>query len=540
MKFRDTEDGQPKSLFQSFVTWLCEDAFTGLFSFMVSLVVNVSVLVSVMLVGSFVVEKVVNEAPSFQADVETELPEPNLTRFEVSEAPLEPSVLDTESLTLTEAPQIEQSEVKYDQGGGFVEEGGGIANDTTAPALGGFGGFDVTGVGPGPALKGLGGVGVGVGTGRNPGSGGSGHGFEGRGEGSRQAMVGTFGGTRNTERAVAAALNWMARHQNPDGSWSLNYQHTCKDPSCTGVGSEKSNSAATAMALLPFFAAGQTHKSKGPYQKTIYGGIQWLIKNQKQDGNLSAGAGQVMYSHGLAAIAMCEAFGLTKDPAIGRSAAASLGFIASGQDPSTGGWWYQHKQPGGDTSVVGWQMMALKSGNMAGLEMSGSSFEGGRTWLKSVSKGSNGGLFAYRPDSGAGPAMTAVGLLCSQYLGMRADDPAMKEGVQYLMRNLPDEKTERKRNCYYTYYATQVMHNIPGPEWDKWNRAMRRGFIETQVKEGCATGSWDPEKPVKDAWSEQGGRLMLTSLATLSLEVYYRYLPLYQLDKKAEREFLLQ
>jgi hypothetical protein len=291
------------------------------------------------------------------------------------------------------------------------------------------------------------------------------------------------------------------------------------------------------MALLPFLAAGQTHKSKGPYQKTIYGGLQWLIKNQRPDGDLSAGGGSQMYAHGLAAIAMCEAFGLTKDPPVGRAASGALNFIISGQDPTTGSWWYRHKQRGGDTSVFGWQLMALKSGDMAGIQVSPSAFEGAKVWLKTVAKGKQGGLFSYRPDSPPGPAMVAVGLLCSQYMGMKADDPAMKEGVQYLMARLPDEKSSA-RNCYYTYYATQVMHNIPGADWDKWNRQMRRGFIETQAKDGCAVGSWNPLEP-KDPWSEQGGRLFLTSLATLSLEVYYRYLPLYQLNKRPEEDFAL-
>ncbi len=87
------------------------------------------------------------------------------------------------------------------------------------------------------------------------------------------------------------------------------------------------------------------------------------------------------------------------------------------------------------------------------------------------------------------------------------------------------------RNCYYWYYATQVMHNLPGPDWDSWNRKMRRVLIESQVKEGCAAGSWDPVKPTPDPWEKPGGRIMVTSLCCLTLEVYYRYLPLYKLDK---------
>jgi hypothetical protein len=76
-----------------------------------------------------------------------------------------------------------------------------------------------------------------------------------------------------------------------------------------------------------------------------------------------------------------------------------------------------------------------------------------------------------------------------------------------------------------------VLHNAPGPQWDEWNRTMRRLLIETQEKTGCQEGSWDPNRPDPDPWGNQGGRLMVTSLCCLTLEVYYRYLPLYQLDR---------
>ena len=84
------------------------------------------------------------------------------------------------------------------------------------------------------------------------------------------------------------------------------------------------------------------------------------------------------------------------------------------------------------------------------------------------------------------------GLLCYQYLGVPRTDPTMVEGTAYLMQNIP--ATSDKPNIYYWYYATQVMHNQPGPDWDTWNRKMRQLLIDTQCKDGCATGSWDPEK----------------------------------------------
>ena len=109
----------------------------------------------------------------------------------------------------------------------------------------------------------------------------------------------------------------------------------------------------------------------------------------------------------------------------------------------------------------------------------------------------------------------------------------MVEGTAYLVRNLPDNAL---RNLYYWYYGTQVMHNQPGPEWDSWNRKMRRILVDTQCTTDCAAGSWDPQKPSPDPWAGQGGRLMTTSLAALTLEVYYRHLPLYQLVSAEEKE----
>lgn len=462
---------------------------------------------------------------------ETALEDPNvdgdLTRFDVGETPLEPTVLDTESLTL-EAPHFEQTEQFNDNSPVFEERGGGMAVAADA-AFGGLGGFDFKALGDGPAVTGPGGVGTGVGTGTSGGSGGDGAGFGGRGAGMRKAMVGGFGGTKQSERAVAAGLNWLARHQNPNGSWSLEgFPSRCKDGKCTGAGDHKSDTAATAMALLPFLAAGQTHQTKGPYQKNINAGLYWLTQNQKSDGNLAGGGGSLMYSHGLASIALCEAYGMSKDRGLGNAAQMAIKFIENAQDKAGGGWRYTPGQPG-DTSVVGWQVMALKSGQMAGLDVRPATLEGAKKFLNSCGKGSYKGTFSYTPESGPTPTMSAVGLLCRQYMGMQRDDQAMTEGMAYLMRNIANPRT---KNTYYWYYATQVMHNIPGAEWDQWNRTMRRILIDSQVKEGCAAGSWDPDG---HSHGEAGGRIMITSLCTLTLEVYYRYLPLYKLDRDDEK-----
>ena len=50
-------------------------------------------------------------------------------------------------------------------------------------------------------------------------------------------------------------------------------------------------------------------------------------------------------------------------------------------------------------------------------------------------------------------------------------------------------------------------------------------LITEQRKTGPDKGSWDP----KDRWGGYGGRVYSTALNALILEVYYRFLPLYQM-----------
>ncbi|HLQ44608.1 MAG TPA: hypothetical protein VK137_07765, partial [Planctomycetaceae bacterium] len=238
----------------------------------------------------------------------------------------------------------------------------------------------------------------------------------------------------------------------------------------------------------------------------------------KKTGQLGTGS---MYEHGLATIALCEAYGLSKDNDLKAAAQAAVRFIEYAQNDSTGGWHYVAKpKTVGDTSVVGWQMMGLKSAQMAGLQVSKTTLDKAKKFLGSVSKGKSGGLFSYMPDSGPTPAMSAVGLLCNQYGGLKRTDPPMVEGMNYVMANL----NAAADNSYFLYYATQVMHNLPGPEWDTWNRHARRMLITTQIKDGCAAGSWAPK-------GHSAGPIMSTSIHALTLEVYYRYLPLYQINK---------
>jgi len=343
--------------------------------------------------------------------------------------------------------------------------------------------------------------------------------FSGRDPRIRRRVVEKAGGTSATEAAVARALIFLSRHQHEDGSWSLREFHKAPgcDGTCRGQGRTSSRVAATALSLLPFLGAGQTHE-RGEYTEEIRQGLQWLIAHQREDGSLEDG-GQ-MYAHGQAAIALCEAYALSGDPELRGPAQEALNFIVRAQDRKGGGWRYVPRQPG-DTSVVGWQLMALKSGQMGYLRVPSKAFERAGLFLNSVTK--EGSRYAYQPGGRYTPAMTAEALLCRQYLGWPRDHDGLKRGVDYLLDNLPDA---RHPNVYYWYYATQVMHHYGGDAWEKWNAKMQRVLLRSQETRGHAAGSWTPQ----GEWSNQGGRIFMTALAACILEVYYRHMPIYGED----------
>jgi hypothetical protein len=161
--------------------------------------------------------------------------------------------------------------------------------------------------------------------------------------------------------------------------------------------------------------------------------------------------------------------------------------------------------------------MALTSGRMARLNVPMRPLIRADHFLDTVML-EDGAYYGYMRGEKK-PSTTAIGLLCRMYRGWGVDQPALKVGVNFLSKIGPSHD-----NMYYNYYATQVLHHWGGDEWKRWNSSMRDWLIETQHHGGHSDGSWPPLDP----HARQGGRLYVTCLAILTLEVYYRHLPLYQ------------
>jgi len=325
------------------------------------------------------------------------------------------------------------------------------------------------------------------------------------------------GGTTMTEAAVARGLRWLASQQRPDGTWHAN-----------------SATAGTSLALLPFLGAGQTHLV-GKYQPQVAKGLKHLLTIQKPDGDLRGDSGgHGMYVHGQATIVLCEAYKMTGDQSLRDPAQRALNFIVKAQH--VGGGWryvpaYENKGQVPDTSVTGWQVMALFSGRSAYLDVPDSAFSlagfyfdsaqgsaAGRRRKKDANYGTEGGLYGYTKGSPPTPQMTAEALLSRMFLGWRLDHPGLQEGVGWLLENhLPDQTGP---NLYYWYYGTQVMHHVGGKAWNRWNMAIRDRLVSLQSQDG----SW----PTNICPHGGAGPVYTTSLSTATLEVYYRHAPLFR------------
>lgn len=339
---------------------------------------------------------------------------------------------------------------------------------------------------------------------------------------NRRAQIAALGGSHSTETAVESALRWLAKVQEADGSWDAARWGAGREANVDGQDRRgaggKADHAVTGLAVLAFLGAGHTHLD-GPYQETVKRSLEFFQNTQDPSGHLAGEAAlyEFMYCHAMASFALCEAYALTRDPQLLPSVRKAVSYTVRAQDPVGGSWRYQ---PGvsGDTSLLGWQVMILKSAKVAGVEIPQQTFERIEKYLEQVSLGKHGGLASYRPDERASRVMTAEAMFCRQTLGIPMSPAARDEAVASLLEELPNN---HRPNLYYQYYATLALYHQQGPAWERWNEALQRSLLATQETQGTHAGSW----PTTTVWGSHGGRIYSTSLNTLCLEVYYRFLP---------------
>jgi hypothetical protein len=354
--------------------------------------------------------------------------------------------------------------------------------------------------------------------------------------------------------AIESGLAFLALVQQDDGRWRFDDLRGTVDVDAELV-SIRGDTAATGLALLAFLGAGYDHFD-GRYRWVVQDALDYLTIVQRPSGELfledRTPTGQVIrfYSHGIATLALCEAFGMTGDAKLSAPTQRAIDHLAATQNRDMGGWRYL---PGVNTdlSVTGWQLVALRSGQRAGLDVPSDTFARIGECLEMCRDDENRpGLYRYNPWAspndpltrhGRQPStvMTAVGLTMELYQSSQRDDQLQKLGAEHLMANLPtlgDASSvapigtlgNPERDTYYWYYGTQAMYHIGGDYWQAWSRRLEPLLVESQTRRGRLAGSWDPHQPISDKWADYGGRLYVTAMNLLSLEIHQRHLPLEQ------------
>jgi hypothetical protein len=355
-----------------------------------------------------------------------------------------------------------------------------------------------------------------------------------------------------TDKAVMSGLEWLKRHQHPDGSWDPSGYSTQCDATqgapCQGRGSPVHLPGVTGLALLAFFGAGYDSVRESPYSPVVRRGLKWLRRNQTSGDPYDGCFGPVRetrftYGHAIATLAMIEAYASTGQWEWRNAAQRGLDFIAECQNPYKG--WRYGKKPGdNDTSVTGVSVLALASGRNAGLAVNDAAIGFGIDFINELTDPEAGrtgytkrgewpvrpeGLQAKWPGSHS-ECLSALAVFTRLTAGAAHRDLAFnKAGVELIEKRLPVwDEPGGFIDMYYWYYGTLAMHQWGGQAWDRWHQALKAVVLDHQQSFGCATGSWDP----KDPWGEDGGRVYSTAILTLSLETPYRYKRLFEAPKK--------
>ncbi len=306
-----------------------------------------------------------------------------------------------------------------------------------------------------------------------------------------------------TEAIIRGALKWLASKQTGNGSW------------VSGDG-ERHEVAMTGYVVIAFMAAGHL-PDEGEYGNQVARGVSFLLAAVKPNGFIQYNNTN-MYGHGIASIALAEAYGQTKDARIKPNLERAIKLIVDCQNKE-GGWRYSPTNSSdSDISVTVLQVVALRAAKNSGLDVPQQTIDRAVQYVRRCYNEPSGG-FCYQPGQQPGFARTAAAIYSLQVCG-QYEDPRVARGSQYLFKNA---ERDRQWFTYGHFYAAPAQYMIGGDTWERWYAQTRETLLKIVRREG-EIAYWEPRF--------DGGRgigpLYCTAVYTTILCMPYHYLPLYQ------------
>ena len=328
---------------------------------------------------------------------------------------------------------------------------------------------------------------------------------------------------------MVKSLKWLQKQQNRDGSW--------------GDGPQNYKCAMTGLSLLSYLAHCETPLSED-FGDTVLKGISFLVDQGMKSPVISLvpQMNEVSYDHAIATYALCEAYTFCKQmdiPSIAnleQVVTKAVDQIMKGQN-ANGGWAYNYNtQPGAhtDLSVTGWNVQALKAAEHGGIKPSRGEIRAAlrKAAMYCRKTALPDGLFSYQ-ENGREPraSLVGVGVLSLQMCGSGSDSTA-RRGLDWMLKNTNQpfnwKANNTSSNLYQHYYGVQAAMNRGGDVWKAYNRAFRDSTLGAQASDGSfmPNGFGGPGGVVQTSQNRHANdRIYRQCLATLMLEVYYRFLP---------------
>jgi hypothetical protein len=325
---------------------------------------------------------------------------------------------------------------------------------------------------------------------------------------------------REVQYAVDRGLEWLAKAQSSNGTWG--------GPASGGGNSAVA--ASTSLAVMAFMARGHC-PGQGPYGDNLNRAVDAIIALQSRDGVIAQSSlSETMYDHGISTVALCEAYGMLDDrrqaaakTAIAKAVSVILDAQAipkrSGSQPGEpgdqGGWRYTPRATDSDTSVSGWQLMALRGASNIGANIPAKNIDAGIAYIQDRGYiAAEGGGFCYMGKQRPNVALTGTGILALSLMG-KPDDPRVRAGGDYLLRNFDPVHPSGAYYYYTIYYVSQAAWQLGGNYWTVLNQRLSTDVRARQKPDGHWTGG-------------EANDHYCTAMAVLALTVPYRYLPIYQ------------
>lgn len=334
--------------------------------------------------------------------------------------------------------------------------------------------------------------------------------------------------------ALAAAergLEWMAQHQQANGSWRADVGYKLEDGYQTW-NERAEHVGVTALAGMAFLAGGHV-PGRGRHGAVVERALDWILQQAREDGYVSANETR-MYSHAFATLFLAEVYGLTDREDVRPKLQRAVDIIVSSQNED-GGWRYQPHVADADMSVSACQVMALRAARNIGIQVPVTTVERAVAYVQksavrpddpvvSYHFGNKPGSFRYQPEANARAsfALTAAGVTIMHGAGVYADaliEPALKRLEEELggFTRYHGSGLQGHYFFYYGhYYAMQAFHIAGGERYKRYLDVVQRELLQMQKADGHFPNAIGP------------GPAYGTATACLILQMPKEYLPIFQ------------